>query len=118
MDADARDAGKFSIAAGQGVALKLGLKIPVLDHLTPGAPLSLKVTDGVKTLFTTSLMSDGKLPLETSLPADVLSGKPGTLYVSVYFTHCSSGSNAVCTPGKSAWKLGVDYSGTGGIELK
>ncbi len=115
IDPDARDAGKVTLASGKAVALHLGLKLPLGSHLTPGAPISIKVTDGQRTLYTGSLMGDdsaAKQPaIATTIPAEALAAQPNQLYVMLYYTRCMDGINAVCTPAKGAWKMGVEFGG-------
>jgi len=109
---DAKDGGTATIASDKSLALSFDLRLPAGSHLTAGAPVSLKLTDGKKLLYSGSVMSDGKLPLNATLPADALAPKPGELYVTLYYTHCMDGINAVCTPAEAAWKLSVSYEGS------
>jgi thiol-disulfide isomerase/thioredoxin len=114
IEKEARDAGRKALPAGKAIAITLKLALPAGHHLTEGAPLSLKVTDATRTLQTMTLSpppppppaGESTMPTVTAtLAADLLAGKPGELYVTVYYTHCSSGAAAVCVPGKASWKI-------------
>jgi len=123
IDAEARDAGRKAVAPDKAVALSFTLALPANHHLTAGAPLSLKITDGKRTLHTATLSpraDAGAMPhLSAVVPAEALAGRPGELYVTVYYTHCSAGLSAVCTPAKAAWKMavGFDAAAPAAIEL-
>jgi sugar lactone lactonase YvrE len=118
VDKNAKDAGRATVAVGKPLSLDVKVKLPFGAHLTAGAPVSLKVTDGVRTLYTGSLMpasaAIGAGTLKAEIPADSLAGKPSELYVMVYYTHCMDGLNAVCTPAQASWKVGVDFGAGGG----
>jgi DNA-binding beta-propeller fold protein YncE len=109
IDKEARDAGGKSLPPGKPLAVTFTLALPAGHHLTDGAPLSLKVTDSTHTLQTATLSApaiDSAAPKVTAtLLPDVLAAQPRELYFTVYYTHCSSGAAAVCTPAKASWKI-------------
>jgi hypothetical protein len=108
---------RAAVAAGKGVTLEMKVSLPLGAHLTEGAPVSVKVTDGKRVLFTGSVA--GVLPLRAVVPAEALAGRPGELHVMVYYTHCMDGINAVCAPAEAAWRVGVSYEGSqSGISLE
>jgi hypothetical protein len=111
---NAKDAGARSLAAGKALSVDLGLQLPAGNHLTQGAPISLKISDGVKTLYSTTLSApaapSGRPRLTATVPAEILSSSPPSLYVTVYYTHCSEGLSAVCTPAEASWKIGATFS--------
>ncbi len=114
---DAKDIGTKSLAAGQALTLSIPVVLPAQNHLTEGAPISLKVSDGTRTLFSTTLSAPA-IPtqhpkLAASIPAEILAANPQTLYLTLFYTHCSEGLSAVCTPAQSSWKITPTFSPTG-----
>jgi len=76
IDKNARDAGPKQIAAGKPLALNFSLALPPKQHLTDGAPISLQLTDGTRTLHTATLSPPpGQAPRRSSravVPAEAL----------------------------------------------
>ena len=116
IDKDARDAGSVTLQSEKGVAIELSIKLPPLAHFTENAPISVKVTDGAKVIYTGSLNGTG--PLRGMIPAEALNGKPAQLYITAFYAYCLDGPAAVCTPAQSSWKLSIKYDVGGSAELK
>jgi sugar lactone lactonase YvrE/peroxiredoxin len=114
---DAKDIGPQPLKSGQPLNLNIALALPASNHLTEGAPISLKVTDGTHTIYSTTLSAPavpGAHPkLSATIPADVLAANPQSLYVTVFYTHCSEGLSAVCTPAQSSWKITPTFFAAG-----
>jgi sugar lactone lactonase YvrE len=123
-DKDAKNLGDRTLATGRAIALQVTLALPTRQHLTAGAPLSLKVTDGVKTVYSTTLSptkdaaASEKPVLTAMIPAEALAERPRELFVIVYYTRCSEGLSAVCTPDKGAWKMNAIFSDSAGEKLE
>jgi thiol-disulfide isomerase/thioredoxin/sugar lactone lactonase YvrE len=117
VDKDAVEVGRKSFAAGKAVEFKATLKLPRENHLTEGAPLSLKITDGTRVLYSTTLSAPTRrtaVPVvSATIPPEALASKPGQIYTMVYYTHCSEGLSAVCVPAKAAWKFEAGFEGAG-----
>ena len=100
------------------------LALPAGHHLTDGAPLSLRVTDATHTLQTATVSApagDSATPtVMAMLSPEILAAKPGERYFTVYYTHCSSGAAAVCTPDKASWKITptIDSDAAAQLELE
>jgi len=108
---DAKDLGSTPIPADQPLAVSISLTLPAQHHLTEGAPLSLRITDGTHTLHSTTLSAPTAASISTrpkltaALPSTLLATHPQTLYITLFYTHCSEGLSAVCTPAEASWKL-------------
>ncbi len=112
---DAKQLGEQKLAPGKPVVLDFSLTLPPGNHLTVGAPLSLKVTDGTKTIYSASLSAGTGSTVSGKLPAETFADKPSQVHVMLYYTHCSDGPSAVCTPAECAWTFKAAY-GDGGAE--
>jgi thiol-disulfide isomerase/thioredoxin len=117
----AHDAGAVPLPADKPLMLTVTLNLPTGHHLTEGAPLSLRVADASHTLETTTLSApegeSSRPRLTATLPAETLAAKPHEVYISVFYTHCSSGASAVCTPADVSWKLTPSFDATAPAEL-
>ncbi len=120
-DIAARDAGAKTLASGKPIALAITLALPARQHLTDGAPLSLRVTDGARTLHTATLSAPagqgGAPKLAAMVPAGALDGRPGALYFTVYYTQCGEGLSAVCTPESISWKITPTFDSAGAAAI-
>ena len=119
VDKSAVDAGRKAIAPGKAVELKATLKLPAENHLTEGAPLSLKITDGTRVLYSTTLSAPARRTaapvLSATIPVEAFASRPSQIYATIYYTHCSEGFSAVCVPAKAAWKFEASFNGTGPV---
>ncbi|HVT81882.1 MAG TPA: hypothetical protein VHM90_14645, partial [Phycisphaerae bacterium] len=111
---DAEDLGTKQITAAHPIALNFALGLPPLNHLTEGAPISVRVTDGTRTLYSATLSpptTAGTHPkLAAAIPADALDASAKELYITLYYTRCSEGLSAVCTPAQASWKLTPSFT--------
>jgi len=118
LDPNAMDAGTPALAAAKELRLNFTIPLPAHEHFTPGAPISLKLTDEKSLLYTATLWAPTEgAPLSALIPPEALGAKPPQLFVTVYYTRCSTGPSAVCTPDKAAWKLAPAYSSGGSDQL-
>ena len=89
------------------------------NHLTEGAPLSLKITDGTRVLYSTTLSAPARRTaapvLSATTPVEAFASRPSQIYATIYYTHCSEGFSAVCVPAKAAWKFEASFNGTGPV---
>ncbi len=129
LDPKAKDAGNVDFSTGGQTTLNFKIAIPERQHFTPGAPVSLKITDDKQILYTATIWvpetasataaSTPENQLSAMIPPEALATKPKELYITVYYTRCSSGASAVCTPDKAAWKMAPGFveSGKGALTL-
>ena len=120
VDPDAMDAGSPVLAAKE-LHFQFKIPLPLREHFTPGAPISLKLTDEKSILYTATLWAppDGATtaPLSAIIPPEALATKPPHLFVTLYYTRCSTGPSAVCTPDKAAWKVSPTFAPSGVDQL-
>ena len=117
---DAQDVGTQALADAMPIRLLFSPKLPPRTHFTPGAPISVRITDGTRTLVTESLgdsSASPTVPLTYSVPAQALQEKPATLYVTLFYAYCTDGMSSVCIPAKESWKVSRQFTASGAKSL-
>ncbi|HVS72992.1 MAG TPA: thioredoxin-like domain-containing protein [Phycisphaerae bacterium] len=104
----AADAGAVAIDPHAGLTVHITPAIPKGAHLTPQTPLSLRVTDAQRVLYTgTADAADAGVSFR--LPKDSFREKPELLYLTLIYSYCTEGQTALCVPAEASWKVAVRY---------
>lgn len=101
-----------TLHTGKPVVLELSPDVPEGNHLTPGAPISLRVEiNGKPAIQQTINTATNQLPLSITLPAEKATA--GEWVIRLAYSYCSEGNSSVCRPAENAWAATVTVSGKG-----
>ena len=97
------------------------VRLPFGTDLTPGVPISLRLTDEKGNLIgQQTISSDGQLPLHfvLNLQSPGFSGMSEQWTLAIYYVYCTSGNAGMCVPAQAAWHLNVELKTSGlGTEI-
>jgi hypothetical protein len=120
-DGAALDGGTAQVAAGEGLTVEIEPAIPAGAHLTPQAPMSVRVTAGARVVYAGTMDDARGVPLRYELPAEALREQPGAVRVTLYYSYCiegGAGGGSVCVPAEARWDVRVTYGGAGAPILR
>ncbi len=103
------------------ISISADVVLPADTHLTPGVPVSIRITDGSRTVAQQTIGAQA-LPLvfrlQTGKSSPFLAGGKAQWHVEVYYAYCTNSQNGVCMPAQAAWNVNVTFAPTGRTELK
>ncbi|NNM88737.1 MAG: redoxin domain-containing protein [Phycisphaerae bacterium] len=101
-----------TLTASSAIALRIDLKLPPQTHLTPGIPVTLRVTDGSHILIQQSVDPKGHARISfvfRPMP-DQIKLLAGSWHVGVFYAYCTDGHGSVCKPSHLRWVVPVTLS--------
>lgn len=97
------------------LTITLRASLPAGAHPSPEAPMLVKMTDGEKVLFQTTLRTD-KLPVVVEVPHGSIKGL-GSVTIEWRYAWCTEGNTAVCVPVRKSWLVPITHSDVGGAAI-
>ncbi len=105
----------ITLAQDKTVTLSLAPEIPVGCHLTPGAPVSLRIEINGKPAYQQTINSKNlTVPITLPISADKLP-PAGEWVIRLAYSYCSEGFSAVCRPAEAAWATTVSRGADGQV---
>ncbi|HMD53628.1 MAG TPA: hypothetical protein VKJ65_03640, partial [Phycisphaerae bacterium] len=98
------------------LAINATVRLPFGTDLTPGVPISLRLTDEKgNVLGQQTISSDGKLPFHFVLNLQNIHADqtPRQWTVDLYYVYCTSGNAGMCIPKRASWRLNVNLNSSG-----
>ena len=108
---------KLALNDGKPIIINADLHIPTDAHLTPGVPVSLRITNGSSVLLQQTLEA-GKTHQVTftlnpkTLPKSALVTDDVWTF-DIYYSYCTNGLASVCRPAQARWQAHVAFASSG-----
>ena len=104
-----------TLTASSAITLQIHLKLPPQTHLTPGIPVTLRVTEGSHLLTEQSLDPRGHARINFVFRPrpDHIKLLTGSWHVGVFYTYCTDGHGSVCKPSHLRWVVPVALTAHG-----
>ncbi len=102
------------------ISISAAVVLPTDTHLTTGVPVSVRITDGGRTVAQQTISAKG-LPLlfrvhVRGFSSHQANGK-AQWRVEVFYAYCTNSQNGVCVPAQAAWNVHVTFSSVGKTKL-
>ena len=98
-----------TLTASPAITLHIHLKVPPQTHLTPGIPVTLRVTNGSHILTQQSVDPHGHARISfvfRPMPGQIKL-LAGSWHVGVFYAFCTDGHGSVCKPSHLRWVVPV-----------
>ncbi len=103
-----------------GISISAGVVLPANTHLTPGVPVSVRITNGGRTVAQQTISAKA-VPLLFNVEPRKFSSYPASgkaqWRVEVFYAYCTNSLNGVCVPAQAAWNVNVTFAPTGKTKL-
>ncbi len=105
----------ITLAAASAITLHIRLKVPPQTHLTPGIPVTLRVSNGSHILTEQSVDPRGHARIKFVFrpTPDQVRWLAGSWHVSVFYAYCRQGHGSVCRPSHLRWIVPVALTAHG-----
>jgi thiol-disulfide isomerase/thioredoxin len=101
---------QVALNPSEPLQISAAVRLPIGTHLTPGVPVSLRLTDAkANILGQQTISSDGKLPFHFVLPVQNLpTDAPQQQWdLQLYYVYCTGENSGMCIPAQVDWRLNV-----------